>query len=103
MDIIVVMKGSSSGAEADRVVERIEELGLIPHASKGESGSIIGAIGQRTPQIQQQLEQLPGVDHILNISEPYKLASRGFHEADTINDIKGIRVCGPHENIIAGP
>ena len=52
---------------------------------------------------QQQLEQLPGVDEVMAITQPYKLASREFHEADTILDIKGIRVGGPHVNIIAGP
>jgi 3-deoxy-7-phosphoheptulonate synthase len=103
MDVIVVMKASASVEEADLVVRRIEELGMTPHPSRGEYRSIIGAIGDRSPQTQQQLEQLAGVDHVMVVTEPYKLASRGFHEADTILDIKGIRVGGPHVNIIAGP
>ncbi len=103
MDIIVVMKASASAVDVQRVVERIGELGLTPHLSKGEFRTIIGAIGPKTAGTQQQLEQLPGVDEVMAVTQPYKLASREFHEADTILDIKGIRVGGPHVNIIAGP
>ena len=103
MDMIVVMKSSAVADDVQRVVTRVTELGLKPHLSKGEYRSIIGAIGSRTLEAQQQLEQLPGVDHVMAISQPYKLASREFHEADTILNIKGVRIGGPHVNIIAGP
>ena len=103
MDMIVVMKASATAEDARHVAERITELGLAPHLSKGEFRTIVGAIGAKTPQTQQQLEQLAGVDEVMAITQPYKLASREFHEADTILDIKGIRVGGPHVNIIAGP
>jgi len=101
MDMIVVMKAGVTDDEVQRVVERVAELGLIPHPSKGEFRTIVGAIGKRTLEAQQQLEQLPGVDEVMAISQPYKLASREFHEADTILDIKGIRVGGPHVNVSA--
>ena len=103
MDIIVVMKANAAPDEVQGVVDRVAELGLTPHLSRGEFRTIVGAIGERNPQTQQQLEQLPGVDELVVVSQPYKLASREFHEADTILDIKGIRVGGPHVNIIAGP
>ncbi len=103
MDMIVIMKAGAGPEDVDRVVQRVGELGLVPHPSRGEFRTIIGAIGERTPQAQQQLEQLPGVDEVMAISQPYKLASREFHEADTVLDIKGIRLGGPHVNIIAGP
>ena len=101
--MIVVMKAGSGAADAQRVIDRIAELGFKPHLSKGEFRTIVGAIGDHNPEARQQLEQLPGVDEVMAISQPYKLASREFHEADTIFDIKGIRVGGPHVNIIAGP
>ncbi len=101
--MIVVMKASATAGDVESVVDRISELGLKPHLSKGEFRTIIGAIGSKDPQTQQQLEQLSGVDEVMAITQPYKLASRQFHEADTILDIKGIRVGGPHVNIIAGP
>lgn len=103
MDMIVVMKATASADNVQRVVERIGELGLKAHLSKGEFRTIVGAIGEKAVHAQQQLEQLAGVDEVMAITQPYKLASRQFHEADTILDIKGIRVGGPHVNIIAGP
>lgn len=103
MDMIVVMKAGAGSDEVKRVVDRVAELGFVPHPSKGEFRTIIGAIGEKTALAREQLEQLPGVDEVMAITQPYKLASREFHEADTILDIKGIRVGGPHVNIIAGP
>lgn len=103
MDMIVVMKAAATPDDVRRVVERVTELGLVAHSSRGEFRTIIGAIGEKTPEARQQLEQLPGVDEVMVITQPYKLASRQFHEADTILDIKGVRVGGPHVNIIAGP
>ncbi|MDO8632307.1 MAG: 3-deoxy-7-phosphoheptulonate synthase [Phycisphaerales bacterium] len=103
MDMIVVMKAAATADDVQRAIDRITELGLKVHLSKGEFRTIVGAIGDHDPQARQQLEQLPGVDEVMAIGQPYKLASREFHEADTTFDIKGVRVGGPHVNIIAGP
>jgi len=103
MDLIVVLKSAASADDIQRVAGRVTELGLTPHVSRGEFRTIVGAIGERTLEIQQQLEQLPGVDEVMAISQPYKLASREFHEADTILNIGGLSVGGPNVNIIAGP
>jgi 3-deoxy-7-phosphoheptulonate synthase len=64
---------------------------------------MISAAGSKDVTVVQQLEQLPGVDRVISVTQPYRLASREFHEADTIIDVKGIRVGGPHVNVIAGP
>jgi 3-deoxy-7-phosphoheptulonate synthase len=90
MDLVVVLKSVATPEDVRRVAERVTELGLTPHISRGEFRTIVGAIGERTLEIQQQLEQLPGVDEVMAISQPYKLASREFHEADTILDIHGL-------------
>ncbi len=103
MDMIVVMKASATTDDIRRTIERISELGFTPHLSKGESRTIIGAIGEPGIDTKQQLEQLPGVDDVMAVSQPYKLASREFHEADTIFDIRGVRIGGGNVNIIAGP
>jgi len=103
MDMIVIMRSSATEDDVQRVVDRVAELGLTPHRSTGEFRTIVGAIGEKTPQAREQLEQLSGVDEVMAITQPYKLASREFHEADTILDVRGIRIGGPHVNIIAGP
>jgi 3-deoxy-7-phosphoheptulonate synthase len=103
MDLIVVMKSTAADEDVRRVVDRVAQLGLTPHLSKGEYRTIVGAIGDRSPEAQEQFEQLAGVDHVLVITQPYKLASREFHEADTVFEVGGVKVGGPYVNIIAGP
>ncbi|RJP36433.1 MAG: 3-deoxy-7-phosphoheptulonate synthase [Phycisphaerales bacterium] len=101
--MVVVMKSGSAAADVQRVVERVSELGYTPHVSRGQFRTVIGAVGGKDPQSREQLEQLPGVDNVMGIALPYKLASREFHEADTIIEVKGVRLGGPHVNVIAGP
>ncbi len=103
MDIIVVMKPGASDEDVHRVMNRIGELSLTPHLSRGAHRTIVGAMGEQTPRIREQLEQLPGVDQIMAVTDPHKLASREFHEADTIFTAKGVRIGGPYVSIIAGP
>lgn len=103
MDLIVVMKSSADAAHIEAVAARVRELGFTPHVSRGESRVIVGAIGESSAEAHQQLEQLPGVDNVMAIAQPYKLASREFHEADTVIEVRGVRIGGPHVNIIAGP
>jgi 3-deoxy-7-phosphoheptulonate synthase len=103
MDVVVVMRSTASSAQKDAVNQRITDLGLRAHAAEGEFRTMISAAGSKDVTVVQQLEQLPGVDRVISVTQPYRLASREFHEADTIIDVKGIRVGGPHVNVIAGP
>ncbi|HRX87308.1 MAG TPA: 3-deoxy-7-phosphoheptulonate synthase, partial [Phycisphaerae bacterium] len=73
------------------------------HAADGEFRTMISATGSKSVTVIPQLEQLAGVDRVITVTQPYRLASREFHEADTIIDVKGIRIGGPHVNVIAGP
>ena len=103
MDMIAILNSTADEADLDHVVDRIRQLGLTPHISKGQYRTIVGVTGAEDPAVREQLEQISTVDRVLSILKPYKLASREFHEDDTIIDIKGVRVGGSHVNVIAGP
>lgn len=103
MDLVVVMRSTATPEQKQSVVERIGDLGLKAHVADGEFRTMISATGSKNVTVIQQLEQLPGVDRVISVTQPYRLASREFHEADTIIDVKGIRIGGPHVNVIAGP
>ena len=104
MDMIAILKSNVTAEGVEHVVERIKELGLDPHVSRSEFRTTISTSGgDGGLTLREQVEQLAGVDRVVAIAQPYRLASREFHEADTILDIKGIRVGGPHVNVIAGP
>jgi 3-deoxy-7-phosphoheptulonate synthase len=77
--MIVVMKVGSSQDEISGVKKRIEVSGLTAHISQGIEYTVIGVLGQVFPELRDALELLPGVDQVIPVSKPYKLASREFH------------------------
>ncbi len=103
MDLVVVMRSTATEEEREAVVARVSTLGLQPRRVDSEFRTLISAIGSQDVAVIQQLEQLGGVDRVITVTQTYRLASREFHEADTIIDLRGIRIGGPHVNVIAGP
>jgi 3-deoxy-7-phosphoheptulonate synthase len=101
--MIVVMKVGSSRDEISRVKNRIEAGGLKAHISEGIEHTVIGVLGQVFPDLRDALEVLPGVDQVIPVSKPYKLASREFHPRDTIVEINGVAIGGNEIVVMAGP
>jgi 3-deoxy-7-phosphoheptulonate synthase len=102
--MMIVMKEGASREEIDHVVERIEEVGCSAHISEGELLTVIGAIGDRERVAALGLEAAPGVDHIVPILKPYKLASTQFRKGQrTVIDVGGAKVGGDYFGLIAGP
>ena len=102
--MMIVMKEGASEAEIAHVVERVEAIGCSAHISKGELLTVIGAIGERDKVADLGLEGAPGVDHLVPIAKPYKLASREFRKGgDSIFEIEGRSVGGGNFALIAGP
>jgi 3-deoxy-7-phosphoheptulonate synthase len=101
--MIVVMKTGSSQDEISRVVNRIEAGGLTAHISQGIEHTVIGALGQTFPELRDTLELLPGVEQVIPVSKPYKLASREFHPRDTIVELNGVAIGGNEIVVMAGP
>ncbi len=101
--MIVVMKTGSSQDEIRRVVNRIEVGGLIAHISQGIEHTVIGVLGQAFPELRDTLELLPGVEQVIPVTKPYKLASREFHPQDTIVELNGVTIGGNEIVVMAGP
>jgi 3-deoxy-7-phosphoheptulonate synthase len=102
--MIVVMRAGAPPAEIDAVAERIRALGYRPHLSEGEERTIIGVIGNERRLEADELAWLPGVERVMPVLAPYKLASRDFHPADTVVTLpNGLRVGGPEVALMAGP
>ncbi len=97
------MRKGATEAQIDQVVTQIETLGFKSHLSRGEERTIIGVIGNDRPLGDHPLSLLEGVETIIPILHPFKLASRDFHPDDTIVPINGIAVGGQRIIIMAGP
>ena len=101
---MIVMKEGATEEQISHVVERIEEVGCSAHLSRGELLTVIGAIGDRDRVASLGLEGAPGVDHLVPILKPYKLASAQFRKGErTVIDVEGRKLGGDHFGLIAGP
>lgn len=101
--MIVVMKPRCGNDAVGRVVERAHRLGLREHLSVGEERTIIGLIGDVRKVDVAALEAFPGVERVLRVGHPFKLASRAFHPEDSIVAVNGHSMGGERLAIIAGP
>jgi 3-deoxy-7-phosphoheptulonate synthase len=106
--VIIVMNHNAPPAAIDRVVAEIERMGCKSHLSRGEFRTVIGAVGEEGSLDQAHLSSLDGVEKVVQIMKPYKLASREFHEEDTVVEVGGgsvpkVRVGGKHAACFAGP
>jgi 3-deoxy-7-phosphoheptulonate synthase len=102
--MMIVMKEGATADQIDAVVDRVKSVGAKAHLSKGELVTVIGAIGDREHVANLGLEGFPGVDHLVPILKPYKLASAQYKRGErTVVDIDGRKVGGPYFATIAGP
>ena len=102
--MLVVMKRDATKAEIDGVVARIGELGLTAVPLPGEERTAIGTFGVTAREHAEQLESMPGVQEIVYVSKPFKLASREVRPADTIVSVRGVEIgSGKPLAVIAGP
>ena len=102
--MMIVMKEMATDQEVEAVIRQVREAGAQAHVSRGELVTVIGVIGDREHVFNLGLEAEPGVDHVVPITKPYKLASSQYKRgARTVVDIDGRLIGGPHFMTIAGP
>lgn len=101
--MIIVLKSHPTPDQVRHVIERIEELGFVPHLSQGVSRTIIGVIGDEEKLRAEPLQAIDGVESVVPILKPFKLASREFQPEPSVFDISGVKVGGGHLMMIAGP
>jgi 3-deoxy-7-phosphoheptulonate synthase len=102
--MMIVMKAEATEDQVEAVVDRVEEAGCSAHLSRGEVVTVVGAIGDRDRVQTLGLEGAPGVDHLVPILKPYKLASAQFRKGRPSSfDIDGCRVGGDGFALVAGP
>lgn len=101
--MVVVMQERASEEQVQRVVAQLVDMGFDVHRSTGSTRTVIGAVGGTPAADPRLLELLDGVQEVVRITEPYKLASRTFRPEDTIITIGDVRIGGDEVIVIAGP
>ena len=102
--MIIITRPDITDDELDHLRERIEAAGLHTHLSRGEHRTIIGCIGDETRLMELPLRSIPGVESVMPVLKPYKLASREFAVNRTVVRVGAEAVIGGNElTVIAGP
>lgn len=102
--MIVVMQIKATAREISDVISRIKSDGYEAHLSEGEERTIVGVVGESpTPLREENYSTMQGVEKVVRISAPYKLASRHFHPHDTLVPLNGSHMGAKKLLVIAGP
>ena len=101
--MIVVMKPGAEQAQLDQVIEHIEQLGLRSHVIVGTECTVVAALGEKRDGAKQALETLEGVEKVVPILAPYKMASTEVKKEPTCVTALGLKVGAGRLGVIAGP
>jgi 3-deoxy-7-phosphoheptulonate synthase len=100
------MLGEATEEQINHVVARIKECGYQAHIIRGEERTVIGVVGSSGRHLSEleALSSAPGVEEVVRISHPFKLAARSLRPQGTVIDLgKGVQVGGPEVVVAAGP
>jgi 3-deoxy-7-phosphoheptulonate synthase len=101
--MIIVVRPDATDAQIQHIVDRVQELGFQPHYSRGQHRTIIGVIGDENKLQTEVFGAIPGVEQVLAIMKPFKLASRELHAEDTVVQVGVVKIGGGSLAMIAGP
>jgi len=101
--MMIVMKAGADEAQIGEIIRRVEALGLRPHISRGNERTVIGVVGDCRHLSRDEFVGSAGVEGIVPISPPYKLASREFQARNSAFSIGGTQLGSEEVLIIAGP
>src|ERR1700683_55010 len=104
--MIVVMKPGSPQKQVEHVIQLVREMGLKDHVIVGEERTVVAVIGDARLKDRTVLESAPGVDRVVPILAPYKMASKEVQKERTVVPLGGkinAKIGGPAVGVIGGP
>jgi 3-deoxy-7-phosphoheptulonate synthase len=101
--MIIIFRKDVTEEQIQNALHKIQSLGYTPHLSRGAVKTICGVTGDDRAIEESEFDQLPGVESVLRVLKPYKLASREFHPDPTTVAVGGISVGAGCFTVIAGP
>lgn len=101
--MVIVMKAKTPRVNIDKLIKKLEDMGLGVHETIGQNYSILGLIGDTSKLNKEQIEVYNDVEKVMRVQHPFKLASRLFHPEDSVITVGNTKVGGDNLTIIAGP
>jgi len=98
------MEENATQEDIERVIQKVVEVGFKAHPDRGENHTIIGVVGEGDREyILNNIGTFRGVERVVEITQPFKLASRTFKSSPSVYDISGAKIGDDNFCIIAGP
>ncbi len=102
--MVVVMEEGATEEQIQHVIDRLMKMGFDAHRSTGMRQTVVGAVGAKIDFDTRDIELIDGVEEVVRITAPYKLASRHFRpEGSVIQLGKDVAVGGEQVVVMAGP
>jgi 3-deoxy-7-phosphoheptulonate synthase len=101
--MIIVMRAGAPREELEAVEERVRQAGLKPHTIHGEERQVVALVGDERKFDPDFFAACPGVEKVMRVLAPYKLASRLSNVAPRVVDVCGVQIGGAEVVLIAGP
>lgn len=102
--MIIVMEAGASKNLVTAVIDKVKQLGYLPHPIYGTERTVVAAVGDKRGKAELQvLDVMPGVEKVVPILQPFKLAGREFRGENTVIKVKDVEIGGDSLVIIAGP
>jgi 3-deoxy-7-phosphoheptulonate synthase len=101
--MVIVMQDHAGKEQIDETVRQVQEMGYGVNVSRGEERTVIGVLGDERQIQWDHLELLPGVERVVRILKPYKLASRDARPESTVVRVGDVAIGGEEVVFIAGP
>src|SRR5215467_14405432 len=103
--MLVVMQAHATEEQVRAVCQKIEKMGYRAHSMPGATRTAIGITGNKGEVEHGTLEEMPGVQEVIQVSKPYKLVSRDVKEENTVIRFPGstATIGGTGLAVVAGP
>jgi 3-deoxy-7-phosphoheptulonate synthase len=101
--MVIVMNSNATMNDIDNVERKLSQLGFKTHPIFGEVKTVIGAIGDKRNLNVQAILSMPGVEKLVPIMNPFKLASRELKQVPSVIDIDSVKIGGAEIVVMAGP
>ena len=101
--MIIVINGKTNESHVEKIVQKLHEMGHEVDISRGERRIVLGVIGDVKNLASVPFYAFDGVEEVIRVEKPYKLASKEFKSSTTTVKIKDVVIGGKEVVVMAGP
>ncbi len=101
--MVIVMRQEASDEAIEKIVAELTKRGFDVHRSTGSHQTVLGVVGEMTRVDPREFEMYDGVQEVVRVTEPFKLAGRTFHKENSVIRAGDVSIGGPEVVVMAGP